>query len=78
MGFNGIRKDVLTRVSRWLLVCRNGSLFLLPSTTCVLALWLLCDFLSQLVLSFVIERTNCLPFLLTGFVYLLVLVTHCW
>lgn len=37
MGFNGIRNDVLTRVSRWLLVW-NGSLFLLPSTICVLAL----------------------------------------
>lgn len=30
-----------TWVSRWSLVCRNGSLFLLPSTTCVLALGLL-------------------------------------
>lgn len=37
MGFNGIRNDVLTRVSRWLLVW-NGSLFLLLSTICVLAL----------------------------------------
>lgn len=78
MGFNGVRNDILARISRWLLVCRNGSLFLLPSTICVLALGLLrlpvpvgpvlCDWKDQL--SFFTAHTLCVS-------SCLVLVTQC-